>query len=79
MIERLIGPRWIGIHSCSVHSSDGSNSLSEVVVVSSAASAIAGSARKRPVARQSMPLHAFASAPKNVISETASSSVYASA
>ena len=79
MIERLIGPRWIGIHSCRFHSSDGSNFLSEVVVVVVGRERD-GRQREEEAGREAEdPLHAFASAPKNVISETASSSVYASA
>ena len=73
-----IGPMWIETHGCSVHSSDGSNFSS--AGVSSAASAI-GRQREEEAGREAEhPLHAlFTSAPKKVTSETASSSVYASA
>ena len=74
LMDRSIGPRWMGTHSCSVHSEAGLNLSSSGV---SAAIAAAGNARKRIVAVAQKPPHAFASDPKNVIRETASSSVYA--
>ncbi len=64
---------WIGIHSCRVHSSDGSNFFVVVVVVG-------GECHRRQRQREpetecEQPFHDFTSVPKKATSEIASSSV----
>ena len=69
---------WIEIHGCSVHSSDGSNFFSDGRLVGRERDR--GQREEEAGREAEHPLHALCpSAPKKVTSETASSSVYASA
>ena len=72
LMERSIGPMWIGIQSCSSHSCEGSNSSSPVPV-DSPASATCGSSESSRRQKQEQAFHA-AGFPKYVTRESASSS-----